>query len=252
MKKINFRKMTPQDIEVRIAMCKDGVTSLLLYQDSRTTMDEFDRVFGQFGWQIKYKTVADQVYGVLSVWDEDKQQWIAKEDTGAESNIQAQKGQSSDILKRCAVRFGWGRELYSTPKINIRNSNKYEKYSVQSITIDDNRSITQLTIVDSKNNIVFNWVKGQPQQQYQGITPPNGGSSSNQHTPTPPRGGIGSVKNLIEDDGHLTKAFYREIMTANNTNELKAIWKEHKDLKDNTYFVSTMKKRKGELQIYDL
>lgn len=253
MKKINFRKMTPQDIEVRIATCKDGNTTLLLYQDSRTTMDELDRVFGEFGWQIHYKTVADQVYGVLSVWDEEKNQWIAKEDTGAESNIQAQKGQSSDILKRCAVRFGWGRELYTTPKINIRNSNKYEKYNVNSITIDDRRTITSLTIADSKGNIVFNWAKGQPQQQYipqqtneveemNCVEIPKVKPQPQQNYP------LGKIANPINEKGYLEPPMFKQIVKCKNMPELKNIWSIYPELHNNKYFKDTINKRKGELE----
>lgn len=244
MKKMNeiFRKLTKDEIEVRVGFSKDDRVNLLLYIDSRAVVHILDEAVGPMGWQTEFQQCCDLIIGKLGLWDEEKKQWIWKADVGSASNIEKDKGLISDCYKRLLARWGVT-ELYSTPTISIKG-NKYEKYKVNSITIDDNRTITSLSIVDSKGNVVFNWAIGQPQpQQYV--------PTSNQGVP-PPRGGVISPNNLIEADGHLTKAFYRKIMNAKNTNELKAIWKEHKDLKENTYFVSTMKKRKGELAVYDL
>lgn len=148
--------MRPQDIEIRPAMVKDGEATLLLYQDSRNTMDALDRNFGEFGWKIEYKDVAGQIYGRLSIKDPEAGEWITKEDTGEESNISAQKGQSSDILKRCAVRFGYGRELYTAPRIKVPDD-KYGNtgYRVSSIAYNDNREISQLTIVNRFGKTVY-------------------------------------------------------------------------------------------------
>lgn len=164
MRGIQWELMRPQDIEVRPAMTKDGKTTLLLYQDSRNTMDALDRNFGAFGWQIKYKDVAGQIYGCLSIKDPETGEWITKEDTGDESNISAQKGLSSDILKRVAVRFGYARELYSAPRIVVpddgygNSGNKVSK-----IEYNENREIVSLTIVNRFNKPIFEWSEGNVQ-----------------------------------------------------------------------------------------
>ena len=159
MKRIKWELMRPQDIEIRPAQIKDGKATLLLFQDSRNTMDALDRNFGEFGWKIEYKDVAGQIYGRLSILNEDTGEWVAKEDTGDESNISAQKGQSSDILKRCAVRFGYGRELYSAPRIVIDDDGYGCKgYKVQYIEYNEEREIIRLLIVNRWGKPVFDWV----------------------------------------------------------------------------------------------
>ena len=158
MKRINWELMRPEDIEIRPAMVKDGKATLLLYQNSRTAMDALDRNFGEFGWKIEYKAVGEQIYGCLSIKDPETGEWVCKEDTGSESNIEAQKGQSSDILKRCAVRFGYGRELYTAPRIVIEDD-KYGNtgYKVSRIEYNENREIVVLEIVNRFNKPVFDW-----------------------------------------------------------------------------------------------
>lgn len=164
MSRIKWDLMRPEDIEIRPATIQNGKGTLLLYQDSRNTMDALDRNFGEFGWKIEYKEVAGQIYGRLSIKDPETGEWISKEDTGEESNIAANKGLSSDILKRTAVRFGYGRELYSAPKIVIPDDGyKCTGYKVGEIEYDGNRNITHLVIVNRFGKEAFRWDKGQKQ-----------------------------------------------------------------------------------------
>ena len=159
MNRIDWDLMRPQDIEIRPAQIKDNKATLLLYQDSRNTMDALDRNFGEFGWKIEYKDVAGQIYGRLSIKDPETHEWIAKEDTGEESNISAEKGMSSDILKRCAVRFGYGRELYTAPRIVVDDDGYGCKgYRVSKIDYNEDREIIRLIIVNRFGKSAFDWV----------------------------------------------------------------------------------------------
>lgn len=160
---IKWDLLQPEDIEVRIGnKIKDtDNVNLLLYQDSRCTARNLDKQFGAFGWQIDYKVVGEQIYGTLSIWDDTKQMWVSKSDTGDKSNISEDKGQSSDILKRCAVRWGFGVELYSSPKIIVPNDGyNCSGYKVSEIEYNDNREITHLVIVNRFNKEVYSWDKG--------------------------------------------------------------------------------------------
>lgn len=157
---IKWDLLSPEDIEVRVGNKIKGSdnVAMLLYQDSRCTARNLDKQFGQFGWQIDYKVVGEQIYGTLSIWDETKSQWISKSDTGDKSNISEDKGQSSDILKRCAVRWGFGVELYTSPKIVIPDDGYGNiGYKVSEIEYNEEREIIHLVIVNRFNKEVFRW-----------------------------------------------------------------------------------------------
>lgn len=162
MKQIEFKPLYPEQIEVRPAEARNGKATLLLYIDSRCAANILNDAVGEFNWQIEYKDVAGQIYGRLSIWDEDRNIWVYKEDTGSESNIEASKGLSSDILKRCLARWGCD-YLYTAPRIKIDTpANWYynEKltmtFYVKNIEYDG-KKIVALAIADRFDNIVFNW-----------------------------------------------------------------------------------------------
>lgn len=163
MENINFNTLTPQQIEVRPTNTKNkGNANLLLYIDSRCAANILNDAVGQFNWQIDYKDVAGKIYGTLSIWDNDKQQWVCKTDTGSESNIEADKGQASDILKRCIARWGCD-YLYSSPEIRIKCPDSYYYNDKMTMTFSVKeidyigKKISRLVIVDRFNNVVFDW-----------------------------------------------------------------------------------------------
>lgn len=164
---INWDLLQPEEIEVRVVEVNERCAKILLYQNSRCTARAFDKMFGSFGWQMDYKMVGEQVYGTLSVFDESRNVWVSKSDTGDKSYISKDKGQASDILKRCAVRWGFATELYTAPKIKIQCPENYYfndkmtmSFSVKSIDYVGKR-ISQLTIVDRFDNVVFDWAINQ-------------------------------------------------------------------------------------------
>lgn len=169
---IKFRKLRAEDVEVRPTdTAKKGTFTLLLYIDSRSAADILNEAVGEFNWTIEYKALGDKIYGRLSIWDEEKQRWVFKEDTGSESNIEAGKGLSSDILKRCLVRWGCD-ALYSAPRIKITDApSKWYigdkltmKFEVSKIVIDDRNKISELEIVDRFGNFVYGWKNGKDTQ----------------------------------------------------------------------------------------
>lgn len=164
VKRIEWELMKPEDIEVRTAQVKDKKVTLLTYQNGRNTMDALDKQFGEFGWKVEYKDVAGQIYGRLSIKDPDTGEWIYKEDTGEESNISASKGQSTDILKRLAVRFGYGRELYSIPRIVIDDDGYGNHHKVGEVSWNDKRECTHITLVNKFGKVVYEWSKDEKPQ----------------------------------------------------------------------------------------
>lgn len=102
---LNFRTLHADEIDCRVSTvsAKSGC-SLLLYKDARCDMNILDDTVGPMEWMRQHER--DNANCIVSIWDTDKQQWISKEDTGTESNTEAEKGLASDSFKRACVNWG--------------------------------------------------------------------------------------------------------------------------------------------------
>lgn len=164
MKNIEFRDLKADEIDVRVAMVKENGVSLLLYKDARVDQDILDETVGNMNWQRKH--LRDNANCVVSIYDEDKKQWVEKEDTGTESFSEKEKGLASDSFKRSCFNWGIGRELYTAPfiwvkasDIEIYTNNKgkldvKETFYVEKIVIKD-KKISCLSIKSNKGKRVF-------------------------------------------------------------------------------------------------
>ena len=168
-----FRDLKADEIDVRIAQIGDNWISLLLYKDARVDMDILDETVGAMNWKRSH--TRDNANCVIEIWDETKNQWISKEDTGTESFTEKEKGLASDSFKRAGFNWGIGRELYTAPKIFIKQENEdginYETkevkgktqckttFYVEAIQITD-KVITGLSIKNNKGKRVFVYKKG--------------------------------------------------------------------------------------------
>ena len=113
-----FRPLRADEIECRIgSVSKNGFT-MLLYKDARCDMNILDETVGAMNWQREH--LRDNANCIVSIWDESKETWVSKEDTGTESYTEKEKGIASDSFKRACVNWGIGRELYTAPRIFIR------------------------------------------------------------------------------------------------------------------------------------
>lgn len=173
-----FRSLNADEIDCRVAQVKlpdgdkKGGVSLLLYKDARVDQNILDETVGPMNWQRRH--TRDNANCIVSLWDDEKKQWIEKEDTGTESNTEAEKGLASDSFKRACFNWGIGRELYTAPfiwissdqcRIYSRKNNQgkdvgvcNDKFYVAKIQITDGK-ITQLFIGNASqgNQIVFSY-----------------------------------------------------------------------------------------------
>ena len=62
-------------------------------------------VFGPMNWKRTHDVVNGNLFCTLSIWDNDKKEWVSKQDVGTESNTEKEKGQASDAFKRAG--FNW-------------------------------------------------------------------------------------------------------------------------------------------------
>lgn len=169
-----FRTLNADEIDVRVATISEKGASLLLYKDARVDQNILDEAVGRMNWQRHH--TRDNANCIVSIWDDDKKQWIAKEDTGTESFTEKEKGLASDSFKRACFNWGIGRELYTAPfiwvdasKIEIKQGKNgkpttYDKFHVEKIVYDEQRNISGLSIKNQKNKRVFVWQKEQEEQ----------------------------------------------------------------------------------------
>lgn len=167
MKEIRFRKLFADEIQVRPTDTRTkGKALLLLYQDARCAMNILDETVGQFAWQKRYENINGNIYCGIGIKDTDNNEWVWKYDCGSftakEEDMQS-KADASDATKRAAVCWGIGRELYATPKINIKCPDSYYyndrmnmTFSVKSIEWEDDK-LVDLVIVDRFNKVVYDY-----------------------------------------------------------------------------------------------
>lgn len=175
MKEKVIRCLRADEIEIRVAQITDKGVQLLLYKDSRCDKRILDETFGVNGWKNKYEEIKGNLFCTISIWDDEKKQWIDKCDCGVESFSEKEKGEASDAFKRAGFNIGIGRELYTRlyyfaniptkqvgtdkngkPKYDMVS--KYEKFYVSKIETNEmTEKIEKIEIIDSKKNVVFSY-----------------------------------------------------------------------------------------------
>ena len=162
---IEFRNLTPDDIEVRVQSVKEKGLVLLLYKNARVDMNILDETVGAEYWQREHYECKGNLFCRVGIYCDNEGTtkppcWIWKSDCGTESNTEAQKGEASDSFKRACFNWGIGRELYTSPfiwisaeKCNIQereyNGKKTyscnDKFEIEKIVIE-NKKIVGLAI----------------------------------------------------------------------------------------------------------
>ena len=160
------RLLKAAEIECRIGTINEKGLSLLLFKDARVDQKILDETYTPLGWRRSHQAIDGNLYCTVEVWDEDKKQWVGKQDVGTMSYSEKEKGQASDSFKRAGFNWGIGRELYTAPFIWIpaAKAKVYQKggryatnewFSVKSIGYNNDREIAALEIVDSKGDAVY-------------------------------------------------------------------------------------------------
>ena len=75
-----IRLLHADEIECRVAMVTEKGVSLLLYKDARVDQKILDETFSVFGWKRSHQMIDGNLYCTVEVWDEEKKQWIGKQD----------------------------------------------------------------------------------------------------------------------------------------------------------------------------
>ena len=95
------------DIEVKIKQVTQKGAFALLYKTARTDMRILDEMFGINNWQVEYERIGDVLFCTISVWDDEKKQWVKKQNCGIESREDGEgnekKGEASDALMKISA-----------------------------------------------------------------------------------------------------------------------------------------------------
>lgn len=166
---MKFRQLEASEIEVRVSQVFDTGCTVLLYKDARCDMNILDKTVGLMGWKREHSR--DNANCTVSIWDNENNQWVGKEDTGKQSNTEKEKGQASDSFKRSCFNWGIGRELYTAPSfmwINLEKVEMYKnkngklaldnkvKFQVYHISYNGNK-IDEIGICDQNRNKRYRW-----------------------------------------------------------------------------------------------
>lgn len=165
---LKFRNLRADEVDCRVATCTEKGVSILLYKDARCDMNILDDTVGAMHWQRHHSR--DNANCTVSIFCPEMDVWVEKEDTGTESNTEAEKGLASDSFKRACFNWGIGRELYTAPFIWVgaENCSIYknqrtgkpacnDKFVVSDMAVE-NGKIVQLEI-KNKGNVVFTYGK---------------------------------------------------------------------------------------------
>lgn len=163
------------EIDFRVqSISPKGWAILLAYKDARVDINRLNKVCGVLGWKREH--TRDNRNCIVSVWDDENKHWVSKEDTGTESNTEAEKGLASDSFKRSCFNFGIGIELYDYPLIMVQlhqNEFKVDGNKAKATwdlklkdwqwynKFEDGKLVT-LAAADEKGNRRFTWKATKP------------------------------------------------------------------------------------------
>lgn len=130
-----FKKPIPAQWRVQSYHKTKPQATVMAYIDARDAMDILD-AHAEYGWHREHYVVDGKVYCKVGIVMPDGSiQW--RSDCGAESNQDAEKGQSSDSFKRACVNFGIGRFLYDL-KVEYLTTDKVKEHGNYPNCIDEN------------------------------------------------------------------------------------------------------------------
>ena len=152
---MKFRKLTANEIDVRVGAVTQNGVSLLLYKDARCDMNMLDE--SGVLWQRKHEVIDGTLF--CSVGIKIENEWVWRQDCGTESMTEKEKGRASDSFKRACFNWGIGRELYTAPfiwvtDVAIVDRKVKDKFYVKTITYDGD-NIKDLEIVNQRGEVVY-------------------------------------------------------------------------------------------------
>lgn len=197
-----------KDIEWKIQVTtqdkKRGMA--VAYMDARAVQKRLDEVVGAFNWKNVYSLWHDnsQICGI-SIFNDDRSEWITKFDGAENSDIEPIKGGLSDSFKRAATLWGIGRYLYEIEGIWVEIEPKGKSFGIKQ---------NQYGILESAYNAAINRIFGTRNRQKEQETAPakaNEAVSAKEYTvqSIKPSGKSSQVLELVDNSGGTVKAYIK-------------------------------------------
>ncbi len=102
------------------------------YMDARAVQKRLDEVVGPFNWKNVYSLWHDnsQICGI-SIFHEERGEWVTKFDGAENSDIEPIKGGLSDSFKRSATVWGIGRYLYDMEGVWVEIEPRGKSFAIK-------------------------------------------------------------------------------------------------------------------------
>lgn len=133
---------------------------ILCYVEARAIQNRLDEVFGPMNWKDEYRFEQNGVICRLSVYCNEKKEWIAKENGSPETDIESFKGGISGAFKRVASSgYGIGRYLYELDttftECSMTKQNGYKQAKTKDGIYFYWKVPTSIEILSKKINEIF-------------------------------------------------------------------------------------------------
>ena len=173
------------------------------YMDARAVQKRLDEVVGAFNWKNVYSLWHDnsQICGI-SIFNDDRNEWITKFDGAENSDIEPIKGGLSDSFKRAATVWGIGRYLYEIDGVWVEIEPKGKSFAIQQ---------NQYGILEREYNTAVNKLFGaKPVQQNVSVpTESSAPLSVYKVQSIKPSGKSSQVLELVDNNGSTVKAYIK-------------------------------------------
>lgn len=196
------------------------------YLDARAIADRLDSVVGQNNWKDSYtpwhtyvekvedkgKVTTKQIQSqicVLSIYDEERKEWIDKSDGAENTDVESIKGGISDAFKRSAVKWNVGRYMYKMKPVWVK-----AKRQGRSFVVDDSDKAVRDKLEYEYNRIVAEVfgtqvnadgkkaTQKQPNSNQQPAAPAQNGQASNGQAAAPQTNNIYEIKDVrVQGEG---------------------------------------------------
>ena len=179
------------------------------YMDARAVQKRLDEVVGAFNWKNVYSLWHDnsQICGI-SIFNDDRSEWITKFDGAENSDIEPIKGGLSDSFKRAATVWGIGRYLYEIDGVWVEIEPKGKSFAIKQ---------NQYGKLENEYNAAINRIFGLKSNQQNGQQAAAPKTNTEMAVPAneykvqsiKPSGKSSQVLELVDNNGGTVKAYIK-------------------------------------------